>query len=234
MKEIAAANDMKKQISALNKLNVLWGLVVLSYSLIHIFIIPEPWGYWSISDTGLFSILTISLATTGLLLLIVIITKIKQPSIKTALILLSYVILIYILREADLHRLLTDEHVTKMKFYTNSSINLSQRILGGSVMGLFIATSLFLFFRYGLLFLQHLFNTQPWAVSIALWASILLISQLIDKSGLNDIYLGRVVEEMLEFCAAGYSFLAVYASYGLLIKSSATCRVGNNNSLTSL
>ena len=209
---------MNKQISGLNRINVLWGPVVVGYSLIHMFTIPQAWGYWSINDSGLFSILTICLVTAALLLLIVIITRTKRPSVKVSLIVLCYVMLIYILREADFHRLFTDEHVTKMKFYTNSSISLFQRVVGASAMGLFIASLLFLFFRYGLLFLRRLFDAQPWAVATVLWAILLIASQVVDKSSLTEVYLGRVVEEMLEFCASGYCFIAVYFSRRLLMR----------------
>ena len=59
---------------------------------------------------------------------------------------------------------------------------------------------------------------QTWSVSLFLFFILLLISQIADKSFLNDTVSGRILEELMEFSAAIYAFLATYYG-GLVIKN---------------
>ena len=157
----------------------------------------------------MFSILTIAFAVIALFLLIRNTRLVSTTQIKFPLYLLAYIILIYILREADFHRLFTDEHITKDKFYTDPNIDIKQKLLGGTPLAIFFICFFYMLIRYAKLVFTHLRNMQPWAVSAFLWATTLFLSQVLDKSSLNSLYNGRVIEEMLEFCAAGYLLLAV-------------------------
>ena len=125
---------------------------------------------------------------------------------------MAYVILIYILREADFHRLFTDEHVTKDKFYTDPNIDLKQKILAGIPMGIFFLCFFYLLGRYTKLVLTNILRLRPWAIAAFLWGATIVTSQIIDKSHWNEIYHGRAIEEILEFCAAGYLLIAVFLS----------------------
>ena len=121
-------------------------------------------------------------------------------------------LLIYILREADFHRLFTDEHVTRGKFYTDPNISLQQKIFGGVPMALFFISVFYLLATQAKLVWSNFFARSSWAIALFLWGVTFIASQLADKSDLNDVYFGRVIEEMLEFCASGYVLLAVTQS----------------------
>jgi hypothetical protein len=44
------------------------------------------------------------------------------------------------------------------------------------------------------------------------------LSQVADKTDLNHMYWGQIVEELLELCAAGYMLIAVYFARQDLLK----------------
>jgi len=201
-----------------NRINLYWGCLVAIYALTHIFILPKSWGEQSISDSGLFSYLTLAIL---ILSLFVVLKSIRIPlefKYKFYLSLLAYVVLIYILREADFHRLFTDEHITRGKFYTDPNISLHQKILGGIPLAFFTITFIILVTRFTKLILSQLRQATPWAVAVFLWGVTFFLSQLADKSHLNNIYYGRVIEEMLELGAAGFVLLAIITSIPLIEK----------------
>ncbi len=195
-----------------HRINLCWGCLVTVYGLIHIFLLPHAWGNQSISDTGIFSYLTLTLLILSLFLVLKSTRIPLEFKYKFYLFSLAYVLLIYVLREADFHRLFTDEHVTKGKFYTNQDISLQQKILGGIPMALFFISVFYLLATQAKLVWSHFFARSPWAIALFLWGLTFIASQLTDKSDLNDVYFGRVIEEMLEFCASGYVLLAVTQS----------------------
>ena len=127
-----------------NRASFYWLFLVTSFTLILIYLLPQPWGEYAISDKGIFSILTIALLSIALFFLLKTTNTNLALKHKTYLYVLAYVIIIYILREADFHRLFTDEHITKSKFYSDPKISLQQRILGGIPM-VFIFCLCFLF-----------------------------------------------------------------------------------------
>ena len=201
-----------------NQINKYWAAAIFVYMLVHILLIPQQLGEQAISDKGVISILTILFASIALIRLILTINSISAKSLRVPLYMLAYIILIYILREADFHRLFTDEHITKDKFYTDPDIDIKQKLIGGIPLGIFFICFFYVLIRYFKLTLIHLKQLRPWAVATFLWVTTIFISQVIDKSSLNYIYNGRVLEELLEFCAAGYMLIAVLFSTKLLIK----------------
>ena len=201
-----------------NRINFYWGTLVATYTLVHISLLPQQWGANAISDIGIFSILTIVILCIALIRLLLTIPQVSHTGVKFPLYVLAYIILIYILREADFHRLFTVEHVTKLKFYTDPEIALHQRILGGIPMAIFFLSFFYMLILYAKLVLANILQIKPWAIAAFLWGITIVTSQMIDKSDLNRIYFGRVIEEMLEFCAAGYLLIAVFLSTHSLIK----------------
>lgn len=202
---------------ASNRINLYWAALIFAYTFAHIFIVSRQWGEHAISDAGIISILTIVFASIALIRLLVTTSQIPEAGIKLPLYILAYIILIYILREADFHRLFTDEHVTKDKFYTDPNIDLKQKILAGVPMGIFFFCFFYLLGRYTKLVLANILRFHPWAIAAFLWGVTIVTSQIIDKSYLNEIYYGRAIEEILEFCAAGYLLIAVFLSTRTLI-----------------
>lgn len=134
---------------------------------------------------------------------------------------LAYIVLIYGLREADFHRLFTEKHITRGKFYTHPDIPIWPKIIGGLPLLIFFGLFFFILIRYTSFTLSHLKKCRAWAIALALWFITLFTSQLLDRSDLNHTHGGRVAEEMLEFCAAGYLLIAIYLGTKALL---AYCR----------
>ena len=196
----------------------IWPIILLCYGLLHYAVMPSPWCEESLTDTGIFSILTISLQTFSLFLMVVTALRMNQRYLKYLLFALSFILLIYVLREADFHRLFTDGRVTEFEFYTDNTVVLTQKLIGGTVMLTFILTVIVLLLLYGKLVIKNIIQKKPWAIILILWFVSLFLSQVADKTDLNHIYWGQIVEELLELCAAGYMLIAVYFARQDLLK----------------
>ena len=198
----------------------IWPAILVCYGLLHYTIVPFSWGNESLTDTGIFSMLTMSLQTFSLFLMVVTALRINQRYLKYLLFVLSYLLLIYLLREADFHRLFTPEHVrvTKLVFYTDIKIGLIQKLISGTVLLAFILSVIALLLLYGKFVIQHIIQKKPWAITFILWSVSLFLSQVADRTDLNHLYWGQIVEELLELCAAGYMVIVVYFSRQDLLK----------------
>ncbi len=196
----------------------IWPIILICYGLLHYTIVPFSWGNKALTDTGIFSMLTISLQTLSLFLMVVTALRINQRYLKYLLFLLSYFLLIYLLREADFHRLFTDGRVTEFEFYTDNQVGLIQKLIGGTVMLTFILSVAAVLLLYGKFVIQHIIQKKPWAITLILWSVSLFLSQVADKTDLNHLYWGQIVEELLELCAAGYMVIVVYFSRQDLLK----------------
>ena len=108
-----------------------------------------------------------------------------------------------------MHRLLTIEHVTRAKFYTMQSVPLWQKIFAAAIFIILTLCLLYLLFKYLDIIWKRFREFEPWAIALFLWFVILFISQLCDKSGLNHIHSGRVIEENSECWAAVFLFLTL-------------------------
>jgi hypothetical protein len=210
-----------KNINVESSVIFYWGLCVATYSIIHYVWMPDVWGKQAISDAGIFSILTMAIIASAFIRLVYCAQIVTQKNQQRLLYALAYIVLIYGLREADFHRLFTEEHITRGKFYTNPEIALLPKILGGVPLLVFFSLFLFTIIRYAGFALNHLKKCHAWAIALALWFITLFTSQLFDRSDLNHTYGGRVAEEMLEFCAAGYIFISIYLGTKLLLANTA-------------
>jgi hypothetical protein len=196
----------------------IWPIILLCYGLLHYTVMPLPWANDSLTDTGIFSILTISLQTFSLFLMVLTALRMNQRYLKYLLFALSFILLIYVLREADCHRLFTDGRVTEFEFYTDNTVDLTQKLIGGTVMLTFILTVIVLSLLYGKFVIKHIIQKKPWAITLIFWFVSLFLSQVADKTDLNHLYWGQIVEELLELCAAGYMLIAVYFARQDLLK----------------
>ena len=197
----------------------IWPIIIVCYGLLHFTIAPFPWAIESLrNDTGIFSILTMSLLTISLFLLVVTALRMDQRYLKYLLFVLSYLLLIYLLREADFHRLFTDERVTKLVFYTDNKIGLIQKLISGTALLTFILSVAALLLLYGKFIIKQIIKKKPWVITLILWFVSLFLSQVADKTDLNHLYWGQIVEELLELCAAGYMVIVVYFARQDLLK----------------
>lgn len=177
--------------------------------LMHAFWLPGSISIPAISDAGYMSVITLTFLACVFVALLTLIFNNNLASSKLTAIASAYVVLIYFLREADIHRLLTIEHVTRPKFYSMESVPLWQKACAAAVFALLAICLLYLLIKYIRVIWKNLREFESWAVALLLWFVVLFISQLCDKSGLNHTHAGRVIEENSECWAAIFLFLIV-------------------------
>ena len=190
-----------------NLINFLFLALLPIYIGVHTYLLPPTISGSGIADAGFVSIITLTFLGCAFVVLLTLIVNPHIASSKLTAIATAYVVLIYFLREADLHRLLTIEHVTRGKFYTMASVPMWQKIIAGLIFLILAVFILYLLARYTRTIWQEILDLEPWAVALALWLVVLAISQLCDKSGLNHTHIGRVIEECCECWAAIFIFL---------------------------
>ena len=182
--------------------------VMCLYLLFHRLGLPESVGRKALMDNGWVSWFTLALQGATLALIARQVPAAGSRRVRSSLLMLSYIALIYLAREADFHRFFTTEHVTRWRFYTDASAPLLERVIAGGVMGLFIACVVAMLIRYAVPTLRALRAGRPWAVSLSLWGIAVIASQVCDQLLRGD-YTGRVAEEGLEATAAGLALMTV-------------------------
>lgn len=168
------------------------------------------------NDNGAISILTICCLLCAQLFVLYEVATGKGLSRKADGVILAYVLQIYLMREADFHRTFTASNVTKGSYYTDPGNPLLVKLIAGSVLIFCLLGLLYLAIRYARPCIGALMQRVPWSIALLLWFVLLLLSQIFDKSGLNDSPDLRIknIEEMLEFSASLFAFLAA-AQYSL-------------------
>jgi len=192
-----------------NFINILLLVLLPIYIIVHAKLLPAGISGAGIADAGYISIITLTFVGCAILTLLILIfnTELDVPKLTAAA--LAYALFIYLLREADVHRLFTLEHVTRGKFYSMPEVPLWQKILAAAVFILLAACLVYLLIKYVRSLWSKLRNLEPWVLALSLWFVVLVISQLCDRSGLNRTHVGRVIEECCECWAAMYLFLSV-------------------------
>ena len=191
-----------------NKTNVVLALLLPVYILFHTLVLPKSVAFNAITDKGFISILTLGFIAGTLAIIIYVLAADDRTHKKVVTIALAYVVLIYLLREADFHRLFTPIHVTRWAFYANEDVPLLHKLIAATLLILFLTSFLYLVVKYFSFILKQALKLEPWAVSLALWVTILFASQLCDRSSIKIPGHGRVLEESLELWAAIYAFVA--------------------------
>lgn len=177
------------------------------YIAVHTYFLPPSLSAGGIADAGFVSIITLTFLAGVFVTLLTLIFNTHFASSKLTTIAVTYLVVIYFLREADFHRLFTIEHVTRGKFYTMPDVPFWHKTIAALVFLILAAVLVYLLFKYTLLIWKKVRACEPWAVALLLWFAVLSISQLCDKSGLNDTHVGRVIEECSECWAAIFIFL---------------------------
>jgi len=178
------------------------------YVLFHWLVLPSRVGARALTDTGWVSWLTLASQGAALILIVASLRTASTARSRLSLLVLSYVVLVYLLREADFHRLFTVDHVTRLGFYFDAEAPVSQRLIAGLVMGLFLACSIALVTGHGVRTVRALRSGKPWAVSLFLAGFLLILSQVVDQT-MRKLYVGGVIEEVMEATAAGLVLLTV-------------------------
>ena len=199
-----------------NIVNILLLALLPIYIYVHAYVLPGPISGAGISDAGFVSIITLTFVACAILTLLILIFNTDLDTPKLAAAAAAYILFIYLLREADVHRLFTIEHVTRGKFYTMSEVPMWQKLVAAAVFILLAVCILYLLIKYTRNLWQNFRKLEPWALALALWFGVLLISQLCDRSDLNHTHFGRVIEECCECWAAMFLFLSVVQSISSL------------------
>jgi len=192
-----------------NSLNAIALFFCINLYLILIFG-SETFNLSIFGDDGAISILTICFVLAAQLFVLYEMATAAKLTHKIDWFILAYILQIYVMREADFHHTFTSTNVTKTSFYLNASNPLYTKLIAGSILMLCFLAVLYLASKYVVFCLKLLNYRTPWTISALFWFSLLILSQLFDKSALNDTQDLRVqnIEEMLEFSAAIYLFLA--------------------------
>ncbi|MFK7815957.1 MAG: hypothetical protein AB8B92_06435 [Gammaproteobacteria bacterium] len=195
-----------------NFINILLLALLPIYIIVHATLLPLSISGAGIADAGYVSIITLTFIGCAILTLLILIfnTDLDAPKLTAAT--SAYVLFIYLLREADVHRLFTVEHVTRGKFYLMPEVPLWQKVFAAAIFLVLIVCILYLLIKYLRGMRQKLLNLEPHIVALFLWFTVLVISQLCDRSDLNHTHLGRVIEECCECWAAMFLFLATVQS----------------------
>jgi len=195
-----------------NVINILLLALLPIYIYVHAKVLPADISSIGISDAGFVSIITLTFVACAILALLILIFNTELDTPKLSASAAAYVLFIYLLREADVHRLFTLEHVTRGKFYTMPEVPLWQKVFAAAVFILLILCILYLLVKYVRSLWQKFRSIEPWVLALFLWFTVLVVSQLCDRSDLNHTHFGRVIEECCECWAAMFLFLSVVQS----------------------
>jgi hypothetical protein len=147
----------------------------------------------------------------ALTFLICVFYAIVDKKRRSSFISLSYLLLIYTLREADYHYELSPfAKATQFKrFYSHEMIPLSTKLFMAAIVILFLVV----LFRYlkqerpG--FLSAVQQRLPWALFASAWAGVFVMSQIVDQIPLFHNLTGEVFEEVFESSAEVLALISV-------------------------
>ncbi len=189
--------------------------IVMFFCINSYLIIVFGTGTFSMSifeDQGAVSITTIFLLFLAQSFVLLEASSSKNKKHTIDWLLLAFILQIYLMREADFHRVFTEINVTKLKFYKDPDSPLLGKIIAGTFLVSFLLFSVYLGVKYFKQLLSSFLRMKPWAISSALWFCLLSLSQILDKSRLNSSEDLRIknIEEMFELSAAIYLLTALF------------------------
>lgn len=181
-------------------------LAVMGISAIALYCIDRTMAHDMLSDAGPIQTLTAVALFAGAALCLLRAMRKTPPVFKWAE--LSFLLVIYALREMDFHDRFTEGHLSNWKFYVGSD-PLSARIIGGVIILLTGIAMLHFLLSNARFFFEQLKNKRSWAIHVIAWAVLLFGSQILDRSAWREMFFEHVLEENMEFAAAIMLFLVV-------------------------
>ncbi len=181
-------------------------LLLMGTSILAVCSIDRSTAFSMMNDDGLVQILTAFVLISSFIFCLQRALRKIPPALKWGQ--LSYLMLIYAMREMDFHRLFTAEHVSRWKLYAGP-YPLQDKIIGGFVVLLTIVVMVYFIgsnFRY---FWKSLKARQSWAVHVIFWAVLLFGAQVLDKSSWHGLFFEVALEENMEFGAAIMIFMVL-------------------------
>ena len=170
--------------------------------------VPQEVGRRLIADDGLVQLATFVVLSTAVLLAVG--GAIRDPNERTLLGLTACLLVLYALREADMHRASwVPEHFSSLKFYLSSDVPLAQKLVCGSFL-LSIAVVCVAVLRRAVPRIAPAFRArEPWMMFALAWACVFTASQVSDQSSWNVVFAGQAFEEIAEFMASGFVVLTL-------------------------
>jgi hypothetical protein len=125
--------------------------------------------------------------------------------------LLAFVYLVYLMREADFHNAFSVESLTKLDTYSLLEVPLQIRLTAAIVLLSMTGILIYFLVRYARSIVTGLFKGESWAIAFALWFFLLLFSQVFDRtiSTSGTHWTLTAIEELLEVSAALFAVLAI-------------------------
>lgn len=125
--------------------------------------------------------------------------------------LLGFVYLVYLIREADFHKAFSVKSLTKLSTYSTVEVPIELRIISAIILLSMVAILLYLLIRYARSIVNSILSGDNWAIAFCLWFCLLLCSQVFDRaiatSGTH--WKLTAIEELLEVSAALFGLLSI-------------------------
>lgn len=163
--------------------------------------IDKGLGWDIVKDTGPVQSLTVIILTAAALICVYLARRYEGNRLMFGL--MSYIMIFYAAREADLHNFETYKvGPTNIKFYSLADVPGWEKAVCGIVfISLILSILVFLSKVLGPFF-SGLKNRHSWAFFALFWLGTLISSQVSDKSFLNEMFAGQALEEIAELIAA--------------------------------
>jgi hypothetical protein len=125
--------------------------------------------------------------------------------------LLAFVYLVYLMREADFHQAFSSESLTKLDTYSLLEVPLEIRLTAAVVLLSMTGILIYFLFRYSRSIFSSMAKGENWAIALLLWFLLLLCSQIFDRSisTSGTHWKLTAIEELLEVSAALFAVLAI-------------------------
>ena len=125
--------------------------------------------------------------------------------------LLAFVYLVYLMREADFHQAFSSESLTKLDTYSLLDVPLEIRLTAAFVLLSMTGILIYFLVRYSRSIFSSMAKGENWAIALLLWFLLLLCSQIFDRSisTSGSHWKLTAIEELLEVSAALFAVLAI-------------------------
>ncbi len=139
---------------------------------------------------------------------------------------LAFVYLVYLMREADFHKAFSGESLTKLDTYSMLEVPLELRITAAIVLLCMTGILIYFLLRYSRSIFSSIARGENWAIALLLWFLLLLCSQIFDRSisTSGTHWKLTAVEELLEVSAALFAVFAIvqFAFFGRITQNTRT------------
>ncbi len=125
--------------------------------------------------------------------------------------LLAFVYLVYLMREADFHKAFSAKSLTKLSTYSMLEVPIAIKIISAIVLLSMVGILVYLLIRYARFIFNSVLSGANWAIAFLLWFFLLLSSQVFDRSIATSGTHWKLtaIEELLEVSAALFAVLAI-------------------------